>query len=112
MSLASYLHPYAQQLVLNALSRIKGARLTIKLQYQDPSETIQLGDGVEGDPWVVLTVHNPGFWIRLCSNFDLVSLPCIQTAFYGVGWLNSWIADWVLTLTPTRASQKATCSKT
>ena len=72
MSVTSYLHPYAQQLVLHALSRIKGARLLIKLQYQDPPETVQLGDGVEGDPRVVLTVHNPGFWMMLCSNFDLV----------------------------------------
>lgn len=70
--MTSYLHPYAQQLVLHALSRIKGARLIIKLQYQDPPETVQLGDGVEGDPRVVLTVHNPGVWMRLCSNFDLV----------------------------------------
>ena len=74
MLLSSYLHPHAQSLALNALSRISGARIQLKLAYQDPPETVSVGEGGDGpgDRIVTVTVYSPELWLKLCSNFDLV----------------------------------------
>lgn len=72
MPLSSYFHPHAQSLALNALSRISGARIQLKLAYQDPPETVSVGEGGDADKIVTVTVYSPDLWLKLCSNFDLV----------------------------------------
>lgn len=70
--MAAYLSPYAQQLVTGILSRIKGGRIRFILQYQEPPEDVEVGDGGDKDPVVEVKVYDAGFWVKLCSNFDLV----------------------------------------
>ena len=99
MPLSSYLHTHAQTLALNTLSRITGARILVTLRYHDPPKTVTVGDGGDADPVVSVTVYKAGFWVKLCSNFDLVGVSfCLKDL--------SVIADWVH-----RASRKRICSK-
>lgn len=72
MAVSSYLAPYAQQLVTSILSRISGGRIRFILQYQDPPQEVTVGDGGDEDPVVEVKLYEEGFWVKLCSNFDLV----------------------------------------
>lgn len=82
MAVSSYLAPFAQQLVTSVLSRISGARIRFILQYHDPPQEMTLGDGGDKDPVVDVKVHEAGFWVKLCSNFDLVGfLSCRVPSF-------------------------------
>lgn len=76
-TLVSFVYPYAQQLALNALRRISGARLKVILQYPEPPEVIEVGNinGLEQpERTATLIVRNPSLWIRICSCFDIVRL--------------------------------------
>lgn len=99
MPLRSYLHPHAQSLALNTLSRITGARILLTLRYHDPPQTVTVGDGGDADPVVSVTVYEAGFWVKLCSNFDLVGI------FFCSGCL-SVFANW-----ERRVSRRRICSK-
>lgn len=81
-TISCFLHPYAQQLALHALQRVYGARLKFILQYQDPTEVIQVGDiggSEQSDSTVVLLVRSPNLWMRICSCFDLVRLSWLDS---------------------------------
>lgn len=72
---------YACQFAVQALQQINPP-LEIVTRDDAEEKTVYKGKKDRDEEYAVITVNNPAFWIRLCSDFDLVStyilclLPC------------------------------------